>query len=248
MAYMSAIAYQSILSVQAWNCKLCQEYKIALPKSFFNLTSGVRGFTGYSASLSSIVVSFKGSDSINAFIDELKVNRSTYDKCDGCQVSKSFSDFYVTVQASILSQIESLKRIYRNAGIYVTGHGLGGAFAILAAVDIKQLYQNADAVYTFGQPRVGNTQFANYYSKQLPETYRVIHYADIIPHLPAVQAGYTHSSNEIWYQSDMQNYSTCLGENPYCANSLAPQAWSVSDNAISHYLYIRPTSSLTSNE
>jgi hypothetical protein len=91
MAYMSAIAYESILSIQAWNCKLCQDYKIALPKAFFNLTSGVRGFTGYSSSLSSIVISFKGSDSINAFIDELKVNRSTYDKCEGCEVSKTFS-------------------------------------------------------------------------------------------------------------------------------------------------------------
>lgn len=127
----------------------------------------------------------------------------------------------------------------------MTGHNLGGAFAILAGVDIKQLYQSTDAVYTFGQPRVGNAQFASFYSKQIPETYRVIHYADIIPHLPAVQAGYAHSSTEVWYQSDMQNYSTCQGESPNCANSISPQAWSVSDNAITHYLYIRPTSSLT---
>lgn len=69
MAYMSAIAYENILNVQAWNCKLCQEYKIALPKTFVNLTSGVRGFTGFSSSLSSIVVSFKGADSINTFIN-----------------------------------------------------------------------------------------------------------------------------------------------------------------------------------
>lgn len=72
MAFMSEIAYESALNVQAWNCKLCPEYKIALPKSFFNLTSGVRGFTGYSSSLSSIVVSFKGADSITTFIDTLK--------------------------------------------------------------------------------------------------------------------------------------------------------------------------------
>lgn len=84
MAYMSAIAYESVLSIQAWNCKLCPEYKIALPKAFINLTSGVRGFTGYSSSLSSIVVSFKGADSISTFIDELKTARESYDKCPGC--------------------------------------------------------------------------------------------------------------------------------------------------------------------
>jgi len=69
MAYMSAIAYDSAVSVQAWNCKLFQEYKVSLPKVFLNLTSGVRGFTGYSSSLNSVIVSFKGADSINTFIN-----------------------------------------------------------------------------------------------------------------------------------------------------------------------------------
>lgn len=105
MAYMSAIAYESVLSIQAWNCKLCPEYKIALPKAFINLTTGIRGFTGYSSSLSSIVVSFKGADSISTFIDELKVARESYDKCPGCEVSKSFYEQYLTVQTSVLSQI-----------------------------------------------------------------------------------------------------------------------------------------------
>lgn len=238
MAYMSAIAYDSVLNVQAWNCKLCQEYKIALPKPFYNLSSGVRGFTGYSSSLSSIVVSFKGADSINTFINELKTARETFDKCEGCEVSKSFNELYLTVQPSVLSNIESLHRIYRNAGIYITGHGLGGAFAILAATDITQLYQTTDAVYTFGQPRVGNEQFATYYSKTLPSTYRVIHYADIVPHLPATSAGYLHSSLEEWYQTDMKSYKTCEGESSACSNSISPQSWSISDNNITNYINI----------
>ena len=147
----------------------------------------------------------------------------------------------------MLSQIESLHRIYRNAGIYVTGHGLGGAFAILAATDIKQLYQNADAVYTFGQPRVGNDQFARYYASSVPETYRIINYADIVPHLPATSAGYLHSSFEEWYQSGMQSYKTCEGESTSCSNSLAPQSWSISDNNINNYLNIKTTSLAVEN-
>lgn len=148
---------------------------------------------------------------------------------------------YLTVQSSVLSQIESLHRIYRNAGIYITGHGLGGAFAILAATDVKSLYQNTDAVYTFGQPRVGNDQFASYYSKTIPETYRIINYADIVPHLPATSAGYLHSSTEEWYQSGMSSYKSCEGESPSCSNSLAPSSWSVSDNNINNYINIKTT-------
>ena len=93
----------------------------------------------------------------------------------------------------------------------MTGHGLGGTFAILAAVDFRQIYQFADAVYTFGACRVGNQQFANYYTSEIPETYRVINYGDIVPHLPVTSAGFVHSSLEEWYQKGMQDYKTCQG-------------------------------------
>lgn len=84
MAYMSAVAYESVISIDGWNCKYCQQYKINNPKAFFNLTTGVRGFIGFSTSLSSIVVSFKGADNINTFIQDIKTARVTYDLCPGC--------------------------------------------------------------------------------------------------------------------------------------------------------------------
>lgn len=120
----------------------------------------------------------------------------------------------------------------------MTGHGLGGAFAILAGTDVKTLYQSAEAVYTFGQPRVGNEAFANYYSKFLPETFRVINNADIVPHLPATSAGYQHSSLEEWYQNGMSSYKTCEGESSSCSNSIPPQSWSISDNNVNTYITI----------
>ena len=90
MAYLSAISYENILSIDAWNCKLCKNYKISQPNAFLNLSSGVVGYTGYSASLSAIVVVFRGANNINTFIQDLKTAMTSYDKCQGCQVSKSF--------------------------------------------------------------------------------------------------------------------------------------------------------------
>jgi hypothetical protein len=116
---------------------------------------------------------------------------------------------------------------------------LGGAFAILAAADIQSIYQNADAVYTFGQPRVGNAQFAASYSKNLPETYRVINYGDIVPHLPLSQAGFSHSSFEEWYQNSMQTYTTCEGESTGCSNSLPTSSLNVADNSITAYMNLK---------
>lgn len=37
---------------------------------------------------------------------------------------------------------------------------------------------------TFGQPRIGNAAFVSYYSKRVPNTIRVTHEHDIVPHLP----------------------------------------------------------------
>jgi predicted lipase len=240
MAYLSAIAYENILQIDAWNCKLCQNYKISQPKAFINLTSGVVGYTGYSASLSAIVVVFRGANNINTFIQDLKTTKETYDKCPDCQVSKSFLELYSTVKANVLNNIESLHRLYRSSRIFVTGHGLGGVFAILAGADIKELYTDAEAVYTFGACRVGNDAFAKYYSVAVPETYRVIHYADVVPHLPIASAGYVHASNEIWYQSNMESYKICKAESPDCANSLPNSALNVADNSIQNYLNLSP--------
>ena len=74
----------------------------------------------------------------------------------------------------------------------------------------------------------------------MPETYRVIHYADVVPHLPVSSAGYVHASTEIWYQSNMQSYKTCNAESQDCANSLPNSALNVADNNIQNYINLSP--------
>lgn len=44
---------------------------------------------------------------------------------------------------------------YPHKKIYITGHSLGGALALFAAVELSLNY-TVTAVYTYGQPRVGN--------------------------------------------------------------------------------------------
>lgn len=58
--------------------------------------------------------------------------------------------------------------------------------ANLAAVKFRQRYPKTDLkVYTFGQPRVGNQNYAAYASKKLPVYYRTVHKKDLVPHKPA---------------------------------------------------------------
>lgn len=68
--------------------------------------------------------------------------------------------------------------------VWVAGHSLGGALAVLAASRLKQ--KGIDSTtYTFGQPRVGLGEFADRFDAELPDRlWRFINQCDIVARLP----------------------------------------------------------------
>lgn len=71
--------------------------------------------------------------------------------------------------------------------LYVTGHSLGGAVAILTAADLafdNSFPRNQMQIYTFASPRVGDPTFVQLYRGMLPNTFRVINLADAVPITP----------------------------------------------------------------
>ena len=83
------------------------------------------------------------------------------------------------------------------ARLYVTGHSLGGALATLFTAVRLYVHNDADeslgAVFTFGQPRVGNSKFARYMEQILcprhcqgheKKYFRVVFGSDIVPRVP----------------------------------------------------------------
>lgn len=79
--------------------------------------------------------------------------------------------------------------MYSNYSIYVTGHSLGAALAILCAADLVVVGKLPVAgVYTFGGPRVGNLAFSQWYNQNIaPEVFRFTHRHDIVPHVVCVR-------------------------------------------------------------
>uniref|UniRef100_A0A0N5C7C0 Lipase_3 domain-containing protein n=1 Tax=Strongyloides papillosus TaxID=174720 RepID=A0A0N5C7C0_STREA len=76
---------------------------------------------------------------------------------------------------------------YKDYKVYVTGHSLGGALAALCAAKIRvKNFRKSNEIflYTFGQPRIGSSKFAFNFDKLVPNSWRVIHRMDIVPHLP----------------------------------------------------------------
>ncbi|RTL63252.1 MAG: lipase family protein [Hyphomicrobiales bacterium] len=82
--------------------------------------------------------------------------------------------------------------------IFLAGHSLGGALALVAsaalAADAK-LGDRIAAVYTFGAPRVGKADFADYV--KAPH-YRIVNQGDIVPLLPPNWIlGYRHTGTPL---------------------------------------------------
>lgn len=68
--------------------------------------------------------------------------------------------------------------------LWITGHSLGAGIAPLAAFRLSQDGIAVQGIYTYGEPRVGNKQFAEVYRTQLPLHQRWVDDKDIVTMLP----------------------------------------------------------------
>jgi hypothetical protein len=99
--------------------------------------------------------------------------------------------------------------------------------AELAAVDLKlnEFPGLMYASYTQGTPRVGNAAFSALFADKLDASFREIHQADVVAHLPPKLLNFQHGPMEIWFDAPFANYRVCNaslnGEDPRCSNSLA---------------------------
>jgi triacylglycerol lipase len=71
--------------------------------------------------------------------------------------------------------------------IWITGHSLGGALAMLAAWRFKRKFVPLHQLYTFGAPMIGNDLVAQAFDRELPERiFRYVNFPDPVPKLPTV--------------------------------------------------------------
>ena len=78
--------------------------------------------------------------------------------------------------------------------IFITGHSLGAAIAVVTADLARRELQLANAqVYLFGCPRVGRADFVAPYNITFgATTYRLVHGMDIVPTVPPPLLGFHH--------------------------------------------------------
>lgn len=137
-----------------------------------------QGFITHSDEI--VLISIRGTQETQDFFTDAKALQVQMEQYpDGI---RAHIGFYMSFKAIKGFISDYLDRFYSDQKIIVVGHSLGGAIATLAADWIKKIRKIENTIlYTFGSPRVGNTEFV----KQSTMThYRMVAENDPIPSVP----------------------------------------------------------------
>ncbi|HEU4963309.1 MAG TPA: lipase family protein [Bacilli bacterium] len=147
---------------------------------------------------------FRGTDGVMDWVEDLEFRMEPFTLIpNGGKTERGFTNVYESVLVEkpgdpsatpqTLDQfLETLHlEPYNAERVTVTGHSLGGAVAILAAVGLasKQPDLNLE-IYSFAAPRVGNSEFVSTYNALVPNSFRVFNKPDLVPHVPPELLGY----------------------------------------------------------
>ena len=122
------------------------------------------------------VLAFRGTEA-NSWKDvKTDLDARFYKGQDGMKIHTGFRDAYKQVSEQVGSVIDELPDGY---SLYITGHSLGGALAVIATKELER--DTLAACYTFGSPRVGNEEFGEEIRAPI---YRIVNAADGVPRVP----------------------------------------------------------------
>jgi triacylglycerol lipase len=93
----------------------------------------------------------------------------------------------------------------RSKPLWVTGHSLGGALAALAVARWLTAGRPVQGMYTFGQPRTGDSLFArNFNFAFRPHAFRFVNNNDLVTRIPPQTLGYSHLGTFKYFLEDGQ--------------------------------------------
>lgn len=210
-------------------CQMIPDYgAVEVTRIFLNGSDDIHGFAAVHHSLKRIILSFKGTDSqkIIDWIDDLDgIMTTPYPtQYPDIRMHRGFYWSFMSIEPQVTAALHELQAHYPSYPLYIVGHSLGGALAVNAvfyyAVN-QQFSTGLPTVYTIGEPRIGNKAFADTYGSFGFTNYRLVHFRDMVPHLPPTQIGFWHGMTEVYYNQNFSSYQICThndGEDPQCSD------------------------------
>lgn len=120
------------------------------------------------------------------------------------EVHRGFLNSMLPLWDGVVGLLSSPESAVRR--LFVTGHGIGGAVAVLLGARLaaaghvsvrKGFGTRLQGIHTFGQPRVGDHEFAGWAEEWVGECYyRYVYRGDPVPYRPVSVLGYQHAGRE----------------------------------------------------
>ncbi|CAD8108992.1 unnamed protein product [Paramecium sonneborni] len=219
----SFAAYCNLEDILNWNVGTISEQYPHLSKIqiFENIELETRGYIAYNSHSQAITVVFRGSQNLKNFIADIDAQKIEFNPICKCQVHEGFFAAYTSLKIHLDVLLGEYRMKYPYAKYHVTGHSLGGAMATLFASELSMIGLKVTLV-TVGSPRVGDSDFYDWFSTLKVTHSRLTNKKDIGPHLPLAKYDFEHVNTEIWYKDGI-NYVICeevKGEDPTCSASV----------------------------
>ncbi len=158
-------------------------------KSYVQLTFSKDndGFLLENDSYGNQILSFPGSEQIKDWIEDgefVKVKREGLG-----WIHNGFADTWDGLKNELIPKLD------RTKPLYITGHSLGGAVATVASLALYNRGFKIDGLFTFGSPRVGNSEWKSNFEKSGIIYNRVMNGDDIVTTIPKLF--YYHVGEEV---------------------------------------------------
>ncbi|GMH45957.1 hypothetical protein BSKO_13921 [Bryopsis sp. KO-2023] len=167
----------------------------------------------WSCTSSRIVVSFRGTDSAENVLTDLRAWRKVHPPERGSfflgtrpLVHKGFLDIWEEgglkhrVLNKVIQIVHDEKFDKPCCHLMFTGHSMGGALAVLAAFDVVRYcgVQGSNVTcHTFGAPRIGNMAFVREYNLAIYDTWQLVNGNDMVPTMPEFGSLFAHVGKRV---------------------------------------------------
>ncbi|HQU28028.1 MAG: lipase family protein [Nitrospira sp.] len=131
---------------------------------------------------------FRGTETLEDWYNDAEIKQVSYEVPHVSNVGlvhEGFFDLYKSLRQSLISQLNALEGIRT---LYITGHSLGAALAMVSTPDLmaNALTQHTPNVfqYNLAGPRACDPKLAIFLNTGLAQIYRIVNSCDLVPEVP----------------------------------------------------------------
>jgi len=230
------------------SCEYCLKYKddVSNHTVLNNNVHNTIALVTLSKTRKEIVVAFRGTWNVwNVVLDALLICARHSETPEQIQIHQGFYMATMSLYDDVVRTVASYLNENPEFKVVITGHSLGAAMARIMYFfleDTNQFPTVTYALYTYGEPRVGNKYFANFMNSQPITTARVVARGDIITHVPPTSVlgtkliigdYYIHPKTEFWINGK-KGQKFCrrnVYEDSKCSMSMGP-LYSIIDHLV----------------